>query len=164
MYVVSIFDLNYDLLKEKGIVGLLLDLDNTIVARNESQTSEELSRLTIELKKQGFKICLLSNNWGSRVKKIAGNMGVPVISRALKPMSWSYKLAMSKIGTKPSETAVIGDQLFTDILGGNRLGIYTILVKPVSGVDLPHTKLLRKLENFVIKQLSDYGWLTLPGG
>lgn len=159
IFTKSIFDIDYPLLKQDGIVYLLFDLDNTLVARDDSHVSNELKKILRRLKADGFKIAIVSNNWGERVKSFAAKAGVPVVARAAKPMSRAFKRTMKMIGADREKTAVIGDQIFTDIFGANRLGLVTILVPPVSNVDLIHTKLFRRLEKIILKQLVALGYL-----
>jgi hypothetical protein len=84
------------------------------------------------------------------VKAIADSLGFDMVAKALKPLPFGFKSAMKRHGATPSNTAVIGDQMFTDILGGNLLGIKTVLVLPLSESDLPHTLVLRRLERLAL--------------
>ncbi|HEX21099.1 MAG TPA: YqeG family HAD IIIA-type phosphatase [Actinobacteria bacterium] len=151
-FAASIFKIDYQALKNSGLLFLLYDLDNTLVARDDGQVSDELKVLFSQLKDDGFKIIIISNNWGHRVRSFGANAGVPVFGRAAKPMGWVYKRAMAKMGARRGQTVAIGDQIFTDVFGANRLGLKTILVNPVSQVDLVHTKILRRLERLIIKR------------
>lgn len=151
-FAASIFEIDYQSLKSAGLMFLLYDLDNTLVARDDGHVSEELKALFAQLKKDGFKIIIISNNWGERVLSFGADADVPVLGRAAKPMGWAYKRAMVKIGGRREQTVAIGDQLFTDVFGANRLGLKTILVTPVSQVDLVHTKMLRRLERLILKK------------
>lgn len=158
-FAASIFEVDYGKLKQSGITNLLFDLDNTLVARDESQFSHELKTLFRRLKADGFKIVIVSNNWGKRVMAFGEKAGVPVLSRAAKPMGRAFKRAMLRIGASKDHTAAVGDQVFTDIFGANRLGLVTILVAPVSQIDLIHTKMLRRLERLILRQLAALGYL-----
>lgn len=149
----SIFDIDFVGLKARGIKGVLFDLDNTLVPRGERVASEELKIWIKTVLALGIKICIISNNWTARGKAIADALGVPLVAKALKPRRRAFYQALHILGTKPSETAVVGDQLFTDILGGNRLNLYTILVPPTSSSDMVHTKVLRVLERLILKRI-----------
>jgi len=151
-FAASIFKIDYQGLKSSGLMFLLYDLDNTLVARDDGRVSDELKALFTQLKSEGFKIIIISNNWGERVRSFGAGAGVPVLGRAAKPFGWAYKRAMAKIGARPNQTVAIGDQLFTDIFGANRLGLKTVLVTPVSQVDLVHTKILRRFERLILKK------------
>ena len=108
--------------------------------------AEELSEWASALLGEGFKVCLVSNNRHAHVKRIADMFGFCMIARALKPLPFGFLSAMRAVGSTRKTTAIIGDQLFTDILGGNIVGLKTVLVLPLSESDLPHTLLLRRLE------------------
>jgi len=155
--VENIYDINLDFLKEKRITSLVLDIDNTLVP----QKSKFPDKMTIEwlekVKKEGFKICLISNNTKRRVNEFKEKVGVPGIGWAIKPRKGAFKKALKILDAKPNETALIGDQIFTDILGGKRAGLYTILVKPLSKDELGWTKLMRKAEQHVLKRVERYG-------
>ncbi|MHB0975701.1 MAG: YqeG family HAD IIIA-type phosphatase [Candidatus Aquicultorales bacterium] len=150
-YCDSIFDIDLEALRSSGIDGLVVDLDNTIIPRNSHTASESLREWLARARSLDFKICILSNNWMTRVSRIANQLSVPLVARAAKPRKKAFALAMKEIGTTPGSTAVIGDQIFTDVLGGNLSGAYTILVVPISDKEAPHTRLLRKLERVIMK-------------
>ncbi|OFW34377.1 MAG: hypothetical protein A2074_04795 [Candidatus Aquicultor primus] len=150
-FVKTIFEIDIEELKARGIRGLILDLDNTIVPRNSAVATDELKEWLSRLEKQGMKACILSNNWKQRVSSIAAQVGLPLVARAAKPRRGAFVQAMKVLGTGKEETVVIGDQLFTDVLGGNLAGIHTILVVPMSNHEAPHTKILRKLERRIMK-------------
>lgn len=151
-YIRSIYDIELDDLKARGIRGLILDLDNTIIARNSSIAPIELKTWIKGLHDSGFKACILSNNWKGRVSSIASQVGLPLVARAAKPRTGAFRQAMSALGTIDNETVVIGDQIFTDVFGGNLAGLYTILVMPMSNHEAFHTKMLRYAERWVMKQ------------
>lgn len=152
LYVSSLFDINPETLYQKGIRGILFDLDNTIIPRNSDVFSDEIRNWITEVRCQyKLKACIISNNKSKRVNALAKDLGLPAICRAVKPCRKSFCDAMKLIGTSPSETAVIGDQVFTDILGGNRAGLYTILVVPMPGKDFWVTRMInRRLENIIL--------------
>ena len=100
----------------------------------------------MELARREIKVCLVSNNWHRRVSGVAEELGFSLVSKALKPLPFAFRRGMRLMGVKPSETATIGDQVFTDVLGGNLAGTLTVLVDPLSHTDLPHTLLLRRIE------------------
>ncbi len=150
-YCKSVFDIDLAALRKSGIRGLVVDLDNTIIARDSHVPTEELKKWLADAKEMGFKLCILSNNWMNRVSRVAKQLELPLVARAAKPRRKAFMQAMSEIGTTVEETAVIGDQIFTDVLGGNLAGLYTILVVPISSREAPHTRVLRRLERVVMR-------------
>lgn len=150
-YVARLADIDLSDLRRKGICALLLDLDNTLVPRDEDRYPEEVVRWLEGARGRGFKLCIVSNNTSARVLALASALSIPAVPRAIKPFKRPFLQAMGLLGVGPAETAVIGDQLFTDVLGGNRLGLYTILVVPLQGRDFWATSLVtRPLERLVL--------------
>jgi len=152
-YYDSIYDIDFDYLQKKGIKGLLIDLDNTIIPRGKKETPDGLEKWFLGLSEKGFKICIVSNNWKTRAREVAESLGVPFVARAIKPRRKAFEQAMKIINTSGHQTAFIGDQVFTDVFGGNRVNLFTILVVPLSESDLFYTKILRKLERLVLKKV-----------
>jgi len=149
--VESLSQVDLDDLAGRGIRGVIVDLDNTVVPWNRS----ELSQATIEWFRQararGMKACIVSNAGRSgRVERVAARLGARALSRAGKPGRKAYLRAMQEMGTSATDTAVVGDQLPTDVWGGNRLGLFTILVKPIGWWEFPPTKLSRILEWLIL--------------
>ncbi|HLQ64235.1 MAG TPA: YqeG family HAD IIIA-type phosphatase [bacterium] len=138
-----------------GIRGVVLDLDNTVVAWNASAPTEAVRQWVGRLRRAGLKACIVSNNFRDRPRAIAEALGIPVVRAAVKPIPWAFRRAMTIMGTPARQTALIGDQLFTDILGGNLVGMYTILVDPLSSQEFPTTKLVRRLERLVRARVID---------
>ncbi|HHU50592.1 MAG TPA: YqeG family HAD IIIA-type phosphatase [Firmicutes bacterium] len=135
----------------RGIRGLIIDLDNTLVAWGKYKITREMRAWVQTMLASGLKICILSNAVEHRVRFFGELLDIPWISRATKPRKNSFKRAMEILQTIPEETAVIGDQLFTDIFGGNRMALYTIWTAPISPQELISTKAMRYLERLVQK-------------
>ncbi|MBA4370258.1 MAG: YqeG family HAD IIIA-type phosphatase [Coriobacteriaceae bacterium] len=133
-------------LRARGVRALLVDLDNTLLPRDTNVVTPELRGWAGTLEDAGFVACLVSNNWHDRVFEVADALGFGLVPKALKPLPFAFRKAMRLLGAGPATSAVVGDQLFTDILGGNMLGLTTVLVEPLSTSDLPHTLLLRLIE------------------
>ncbi|HEY5517334.1 MAG TPA: YqeG family HAD IIIA-type phosphatase [Coriobacteriia bacterium] len=150
-YLSSVHAVDLDDLAARGIRVLLLDLDNTLLPRDTNVVPDELKAWAAGLRDRGFSVCLVSNNWHERVHHVASELGFDLVDKAVKPLPFAFLAALRRAGAKRREAAVIGDQLFTDILGGNMLGMRTVLVSPLSATDLPHTLLLRRLEALVLK-------------
>lgn len=134
---------------EIGFRGIFLDLDNTITPWHAYEVSPKAERFVNQARDLGYKLCLLSNASEQRTKAIAGALNIPFLAPALKPLKRSYRKALSIIRLDPQQVMAIGDQIFTDILGGNRIGCYTILVPPLSKTEFPGTKILRLMESII---------------
>lgn len=150
-YTESVFQIDVKLLKEKQIRGLIIDIDNTLVEWDKKYASDAVKSWLQKLQEAGFSICLVSNNTEDRVVVFNEALKLPAIHRARKPRRSPFRKAMEIMGTTPETTAVIGDQLFTDVLGGNRLGLFTVLVVPLEGREFWWTTLVRKVERHVLK-------------
>jgi HAD superfamily phosphatase (TIGR01668 family) len=148
----TIFDIPLSELYIFGIRGIILDLDNTITEWNNLQLSAETIAWLERAVEIGFKLCFVSNNSDYRVREVAEQAGVPFVARARKPRRRSFQRAMELMGTKPETTAVVGDQIFTDILGGNRLNLFTILVTPISKNEFIGTRFVRFFERIILKK------------
>jgi HAD superfamily phosphatase (TIGR01668 family) len=133
-----------------GIGFVLLDVDNTIVARGTNIIEPAARQWINQLLKRGIRVCLLSNNWHRVVLNYASQLGLPIVYRAVKPLPAAFIKAKRMIGGKARQTLVVGDQLITDIVGGRFLGMHTVLVKPLAERDLKHTLLLRHLERWLL--------------
>ncbi|HAP32788.1 MAG TPA: YqeG family HAD IIIA-type phosphatase, partial [Firmicutes bacterium] len=96
-----------------------------------------------KVKDAGFAVCIVSNNLPGRAKTIVGEFDVPFIWRAIKPRRRPFRQALSLMELKPNQVAVVGDQIFADILGGNRLGLYAVLVRPIKKQEFVGTRLYR---------------------
>lgn len=128
----SIYDISGEALAKRGIKLLLADLDNTLVPYGVPLPDEKVKAWRDELNAHGVTLFVLSNNrHESRPRIFSEGLGVPYIGHAGKPKTGSFFKAMEQMGVTKEETAIIGDQIFTDVLGGNRAGISTILVKPI---------------------------------
>lgn len=105
-----------------------------------------------ELHEHGFSVCFISNNWHSVVYEHATALGYDVVAKAMKPFPLAFWTAMRRMKVRACECAVVGDQLFTDVLGGNLAGATTILVQPLSTTDLVHTLVLRRFERVIMRK------------
>ncbi|MCW2277304.1 YqeG family HAD IIIA-type phosphatase [Heliophilum fasciatum] len=135
-----------------GVNGVILDLDNTLTEWNQHALCPKIASWLAVLQSRGIKVCIVSNNKEKRVKPFAVGCQVPYISGARKPRRKGFLRAMHLMGTTPETTAVIGDQVFTDVLGGNRLRMHTILVNPISRKEFLGTRLVRRLEGWVLRE------------
>ena len=148
-YEESTYSIDFIQLKQQGIEGVIFDIDNTLVPHG-APADERVIEFFNQLKKMGFKICLLSNNKEHRVKPFADAVGVEYIFNGHKPSKINYEKAMKIMKTTKKNTAFVGDQLFTDIYGANRTGIMSILVKPINPKEEIQIVLKRYLEKIVL--------------
>ena len=151
MYQQKIETINYQKLKKLGIKCLIFDLDNTIALINQDRITNSTKKLLNSLKKD-FKIVIISNNVTKRVKKYADALSCDFVANAMKPLSRGYRKIRKKYGFQKEEMCMIGDQIVTDIYGGNRYHMFTILVDPLGTKDLKITSLNRFIERKILKK------------
>lgn len=149
----SVYDIDLEELKKQGIRGIIADLDNTLVPWHSCEIPCALEDWFCKVRNAGFKIAVVSNNTPSRVEEFSSRLGVTCIAKAVKPRRGAFRRIAADFGFAPQEMAVVGDQLFTDILGGNRCGMYTILVTPISRDEFIGTKLMRLVERIFLRRL-----------
>ncbi|MEE0775482.1 MAG: YqeG family HAD IIIA-type phosphatase [Bacillota bacterium] len=149
LMVKDIYSLPLEELKARGIRCLLFDVDNTIVPYNSQGLTQETIDWFRIPKEHGFLMSILSNNSDERVLPVSEKIGIPFVARAKKPSSNGAKRAMAMLGVTPEETAMVGDQLITDVFGGNCMGFYTIVVQPINKNEFWGTRINRKLEKII---------------
>jgi uncharacterized protein len=147
-------ELTPERLKDHGIRALMVDLDDTLVASSSPRMGLAFRRWVRGLKEAGVAVLLLSNGKPERVRRWAHVLGVEGLPLVGKPFRFAFERGLKRLGTLPHETAMVGDQLFTDVLGANALGIKSILVTPLSNKGLPHTRLARKLERIILRNVA----------
>ncbi len=152
LFVKSIFTLDIEWLKQRGIKGVLLDIDNTLITHKQKIPDEKVVELIKFFQKNGIQTAIVSNATKRRVDVFNEKLGLYARYRAFKPSNRGFLKAMSKLKLIPEETAVIGDQLFTDVRGGNRLGLTTILVEPLDVNEPITVRVKRVLEKLLVKQ------------
>lgn len=131
-YLDSTYQIDYEQLYKEGYRGIIFDIDNTLVPHG-APADERAILLFEQLHELGYKTILLSNNKEPRVQSFCEKAGAgDYIYKAGKPKPGGYRSAMEKIGTDPTNTLFIGDQIFTDVCGANLAGIRTIMVKPIN--------------------------------
>ena len=161
MYQKSIYTINYEKLREDGIRCLLFDLDNTCVPYVEKKPTQKLKDLFDRLKEMGFKVIIFSNASKKRLEPFKNFLIVDCSYSSRKPSKRKFLKVLKMFNFDLSETAIIGDQLFTDIYGGNRVGIKTILVNPMSNNDMVFTKVFRIFEKRQYNKMNKRGIFTL---
>jgi uncharacterized protein len=149
-YLRSVHDIDLDALRAEGVEALLMDLDNTLLPRDTSAVPDAIVAWAASLRESGIKVVLVSNNWHERVHSVAEELGFELVAKAVKPLPFAFLRALSLLGVTRKQAAIVGDQMFTDVLGGKLLGIKTIMVLPLSTSDLPHTLMLRHVEKVLL--------------
>lgn len=158
-HVKSIFEITPDYLKSKGIKGIITDLDNTLVAWDQKDATPEIAEWFKTLQQNGIKVTIMSNNSEERVSTFSKPLNIPFISKARKPLRKAFNRAKKALNLKDDEIVVIGDQLLTDIFGGNRANLHTILVVPIVQTDGFVTRFNRKVERRILKYFKRKGLL-----
>ncbi len=153
IFVDTVFDIDLKALKDSGIKAFIFDIDNTLAPYADPVPDEKTAGWLKELQLMGFGVFFASNNNIERVKRFAESAGFPYKARAMKPLGIYLKRACRSMGVTPKETALVGDQLFTDVWGGNWLKMYTILVKPISEVEDRFVKFKRRFEKRILKSM-----------
>jgi len=134
-----------------GIRGLIVDLDNTLLGFRETELTQEHVDWVTEAKARGFRIVMLSNNFSERVRALAAQLDVVCFPNALKPLPFGFLRAKRSLRLRRREIAVVGDQLFTDVLGGKLCGLYTILTEPIEMKDFAVTRVFRFFERLILR-------------
>ena len=154
MYQKDIHSINYKKLKKIGIKCLVFDLDNTIALIDQHTITDDTKKLILDLKKD-FIVVIISNNITKRVKSYANSLKCDFVSNAAKPLSKGYKKISNKYNLKPNEMCMIGDQIVTDIYGGNRYGMFTVFIDSLGKKDLKITSLNRFIESRILKKYKE---------
>ncbi len=157
VYQKSIYDIDYDKLKKNNIKCLLFDLDNTCIPYVDKKPTKELKNHFDKLTDMGFKVIIFSNSPKKRLEPFKKYLSVDCCASARKPQKNKFYKVISMFNYDLSEVAIVGDQLVTDIYGGNRVGIMTILVNPLSNIDMPFTKINRLIEKIEINKMHKKG-------
>lgn len=151
IYVKSVYELPIEKLKEMGIKGLVFDIDNTVVPFDMEEPDEDLKELFLYLKKQGFRVCFFSNNSKKRVQLFSRDLKLLAVHKAGKPGIRKLNIALNKLHLSPKNTAIVGDQVFTDMWCGHKAGLTCILTEPICDRDQLITKVKRGLERRVLQ-------------
>lgn len=158
-HVESVFEIQASKLKDHGIKGVITDLDNTLVEWHRPEATPELLEWITDLREQGIMITVVSNNKEKRVKRFSTPIELPFIHKARKPMTKAFRKALRDMDLQKDEIVIVGDQILTDVFGGNRLGVHTILVAPVAKNDAWYTKINRKIEQTLLAWMKRKGMI-----
>lgn len=145
----STYDIDFQRMYDLGYRGIIFDIDNTLVPHG-APADEKAIALFEKLREIGFQTLLLSNNKEPRVKSFCEQVGSDYIFKAGKPKKTGYEKAMERMGTTKETTFFVGDQLFTDVWGAKRTGLYSVLVKPIHPKEEIQIVLKRYLERIVL--------------
>lgn len=148
----DIYGLTDEFLHAHGIRGIIFDIDNTLVGFRTPEPTPENLALFARLKGQGIQIAIASNNNSRRVGRYAKELGVPAYHRACKPLGVVLGRIRRQFGLPKGQIALVGDQIYTDMLGGNLAGMVTVLVEPIDHKETVFFKLKRALERPVIER------------
>ncbi len=135
-------------IKSFGANTVLLDADNTLSLHGSQNPAEGVPEWINKMRESGIKLIIISNNDKERIKPFAEKLGLPFVYKSKKPLKHGFKLGCEKLGSSAEKSVVIGDQLFTDILGGNLFGATTFLTEPLGEDTHPFIKFKRKIERF----------------
>lgn len=156
MYKKDIFNIPYDKLKGDGIKCLIFDLDNTLALLEDKECPAVVKEF-IDRLKDDFFVLIITNNVRRRVIPYENTLGIPSISMAMKPLTRGLRMVQQRYKFKKKEMVMIGDQIMTDVVSGNKFGIMTILVDPLSQKDLKITSINRYIENRIVERYSKKG-------
>lgn len=149
----SVTDITFDFLREKEIHGLILDLDNTLTTHNNPQPADKVTEWIEEMKKNGIKMMIVSNNSVGRVTPFAQNLKLDFVPNGRKPLTTGFRKAQKLMEMPFSNIAIVGDQIFTDILGANLKRVKTIYVHPIELETSFFFKVKRALEKPFLRNL-----------
>ncbi len=159
----AVTDLSPRRLRAWQIDALMLDVDNTLVQWGGEAPPRGIRDWMDELHRSGIPACLVSNNISDRVRRVASLLGLPYAQGRFKPSAAKLRHALAILGSPPERTAMVGDQILTDILAGNRLGVPTVLTSPLAPHEPIRMKLMRPFERRVLAALVRRGLVaTLP--
>lgn len=147
----SVLELRPDHLRSNGRQGLLLDLDCTLKDYHAVQLGSAVRAWVESMRRSGVRMCLVTNGRPRRIEPFAQQLGIPFVAQAFKPLPFGCRKALGLIELRPEQAAIVGDQLFADILAGRLAGLFTILVPPTSPIEPLWTRLKRPFERRVLR-------------
>ncbi|MFN8497759.1 MAG: YqeG family HAD IIIA-type phosphatase [Anaerolineae bacterium] len=160
LIVPSVCDIPLPELAGRGIRGLLFDLDNTLLAHRGDEFEDDVIAWLKHAAGEGFGLYIISNGPPSRTLRLAEKVGLPAVYHSGKPGVRGLRQALDALGLKPAQAAMVGDQIFTDVWAGSRLGLYTVLVTPINADEPWNVRVKRPLERFVLRRINS-GQATL---
>ena len=146
-----ITEITVAMLEKRGINALILDVDNTLSTHHGQQLTEGLVEWLALMRENGIKMTVLSNSTTKRLSPFAEKIGLDFIAMGLKPLPFGYLRAIKALGSEKKNTAIVGDQVFTDTAGGNLVGLTTVLLTPIKPESSPRFRFKRMLEKKILK-------------
>lgn len=154
----SIYEIDLDALKNLNIKGIITDLDNTLVSAKTALATPELTAWLDDVQRAGFRVVIVSNNNQTRVSRFAKPLDIPFVHAARKPARRAFRQALHQLELAPDQAVVVGDQMMTDVLGGRRMGMHTILVSALAPSEEGFaTRINRLIEKIVLARLRRTG-------
>ncbi|MGI6643783.1 MAG: YqeG family HAD IIIA-type phosphatase [Bacillota bacterium] len=152
--IATVYDLPLDWLSQKSIRAIVTDLDNTLVPWRDYRVADDLSEWFKTLHSAGFRTVILTNARPSpTIQRMSEALKTELVIGARKPIQRFFRKAMDAVGSTPPETCVVGDQIFTDVLGGNLIGATTVLVERIGNREFLGTRFMRLLEKAVLRRI-----------
>jgi len=149
----KVTDITPELLRELQIDAILLDVDNTLAPPTEKTPFEGVQEWIDEIKEAGFSVVICSNNYNKRIRPFSDSVGLDCVAMSLKPFPFGFNRAKKKLRERPKSVVVVGDQVYTDVLGANLAGMKSILLSPRCEEHGVTIALRRKMEKGVRKKL-----------
>ena len=150
-YIHAIEMVDIDWLRSLGVRCVLMDRDNTCVPRDSKVAPPAVMEWIERVHEAGMTTCIVSNNFHSKqVERSAAELDSDVIHHAMKPFPFAVRAALRKMGVRPDEASLIGDQVYTDVWAGNLAGVRTVLVRPQCTTDLWYTHIMRIGERMIL--------------
>ncbi len=151
--VTGVLEITPELLSKIGVSAVILDVDNTLSLHGSQTPYEGTVEWSRKIRDAGIAVLILSNNTKERVEPFAALYGIPFVSRGLKPLPFGYWRCAKLMGAPCGKTAVVGDQIFTDVLGANLSGMKSILLTPIKEETSVSFRIRRRLEKPIRKKL-----------
>ncbi|MFN8482196.1 MAG: YqeG family HAD IIIA-type phosphatase [Anaerolineae bacterium] len=153
LIIPSVCDIPLPELAGRGIRGLLFDLDNTLLAHRGDEFEERVTEWLKRAADDGFRLYIISNGPPSRTLRLAEKVGLPAVYHSGKPGVRGLRQALAALALEPKQAAMVGDQIFTDVWAGSRLGLYTVLVTPINADEPWNVRVKRPLERLVLRRI-----------
>lgn len=154
----AVYDIDLQALRQRNVKGIITDLDNTLVSAKTTLATPQLVQWLERVNDAGFKVVILSNNNRTRVSRFAEPLGIPYVHAARKPANKAFHKALQQLQLPPDQAVVVGDQMMTDVLGGRKAGLHTILVTPIAlSEEGIFTRINRRIEKIALARLRRAG-------
>ena len=149
MLLNSVIEITPEILKDNNINAIILDVDNTLI-NIKQELSDNIKIWVKQMKDNNIKLYILSNtNNKEKVEKVSNALNIPYVNLAKKPSKKGFLKVQNILQEKPENIAAVGDQIFTDVIGGNRCNMFTILVEPIQKKEYWYTRWKRPIENII---------------